>query len=283
MANDLEDAIKFIFEVVFTIFLVFAEYNTLKTCYYPMHIWSVGELVFFTIGLLLLCIEPLRTLIGSKGGIAILIAFSFWSASGVFMFIMSWVKTSSCMSTQLKERLLVFMIFQIIVFAVILFLLFSQGIQVFRRIFIDKRRNENLLEDIKNGTVNVDEYLQSHPDVDKFALFDYERKELIESSRVTGDRLRVLMQRPEGEKECAICMDTLDSIPNCIEFPVCNHPYHEPCIQKWLETKTTCPLCRREARSSLYRKLAEKRPRSSIEIAEQGQGHEDHGHPRHQS
>ena len=40
--------------------------------------------------------------------------------------------------------------------------------------------------------------------------------------------------------KCSICLESLDKIHST----VCNHDFHEECINKWLETKTTCPLCR---------------------------------------
>jgi len=42
---------------------------------------------------------------------------------------------------------------------------------------------------------------------------------------------------------CPICLDTLcDS--SCRKLTVCGHAFHPECIMKWLDSNTTCPLCR---------------------------------------
>ena len=40
--------------------------------------------------------------------------------------------------------------------------------------------------------------------------------------------------------KCPICLDSLDKIFTT----VCNHDFHESCINTWLETRNTCPMCR---------------------------------------
>ncbi|XP_029727999.1 uncharacterized protein LOC115266171 [Aedes albopictus] len=45
----------------------------------------------------------------------------------------------------------------------------------------------------------------------------------------------------EAKKECAICLEELDSNVKALE---CSHSYHERCIDMWLEKKGTCPTCR---------------------------------------
>ena len=42
-------------------------------------------------------------------------------------------------------------------------------------------------------------------------------------------------------EECPICYENI-RYPSCI-IP-CNHMFCEPCINKWLMTKQTCPVCR---------------------------------------
>ncbi|XP_021711071.1 E3 ubiquitin-protein ligase RNF181-like [Aedes aegypti] len=45
----------------------------------------------------------------------------------------------------------------------------------------------------------------------------------------------------DAKKECAICLEELDSNVKALE---CSHSYHERCIDMWLEKKRTCPTCR---------------------------------------
>lgn len=49
-----------------------------------------------------------------------------------------------------------------------------------------------------------------------------------------------------SKETCSICLDTLQS-PKVLP---CKHGFHSTCINKWLETKTTCPLCRSPQRAA---------------------------------
>lgn len=47
--------------------------------------------------------------------------------------------------------------------------------------------------------------------------------------------------------KCPICLESLDKIFTT----VCNHDFHESCINTWLETKNTCPLCRHDLKDNV--------------------------------
>ena len=59
-----------------------------------------------------------------------------------------------------------------------------------------------------------------------------------------------------GEDErCAVCQNPLDGCAPGSSFPgddspvvwgKCNHAFHLQCINRWLGTNNTCPICRRE-------------------------------------
>lgn len=69
--------------------------------------------------------------------------------------------------------------------------------------------------------------------------------------------------------ECGICLEPISSIDptSTTEFK-CHHFFHNQCIGKWLEKKSSCPLCRRlvdritidiaDTILSLKRKIAEE-------------------------
>lgn len=45
--------------------------------------------------------------------------------------------------------------------------------------------------------------------------------------------------------ECCVCLCVFEPNEEVSELP-CNHIFHTPCLNKWfLNTHTTCPLCRR--------------------------------------
>lgn len=45
------------------------------------------------------------------------------------------------------------------------------------------------------------------------------------------------------EEKCAICMEEMDINQTRL---ACSHGYHQECIARWLEQKSTCPICRHE-------------------------------------
>lgn len=48
-----------------------------------------------------------------------------------------------------------------------------------------------------------------------------------------------------SSNECAICLDEFKDGEWCRVFPQCNHEFHVPCIDAWLQRPNlTCPVCR---------------------------------------
>lgn len=44
--------------------------------------------------------------------------------------------------------------------------------------------------------------------------------------------------------ECAVCLAELADGDEARELPNCGHLFHLQCVDAWLRTRTTCPLCR---------------------------------------
>ncbi|KAJ7948398.1 RING-H2 finger protein [Quillaja saponaria] len=51
--------------------------------------------------------------------------------------------------------------------------------------------------------------------------------------------------------ECAVCLSVLENEEMVRELPNCKHIFHVDCIDKWLESQSTCPICRTEAEPRL--------------------------------
>jgi hypothetical protein len=50
-----------------------------------------------------------------------------------------------------------------------------------------------------------------------------------------------------GEVTCAICMDSIsdeDQRAGSVLVTPCNHLYHAPCLEQWMDIKLECPTCR---------------------------------------
>ncbi|OUZ99133.1 zinc finger protein [Macleaya cordata] len=49
-------------------------------------------------------------------------------------------------------------------------------------------------------------------------------------------------------QSCSICLSTLQDEEKVKVLPNCNHCYHPECVDKWLSTQSSCPLCRASLR-----------------------------------
>jgi E3 ubiquitin-protein ligase ATL41 len=48
--------------------------------------------------------------------------------------------------------------------------------------------------------------------------------------------------------ECAVCLSELDDGEKVRALPSCAHVFHVECVDAWLRSRTTCPVCRAEVR-----------------------------------
>ncbi|CAL5053196.1 unnamed protein product [Urochloa decumbens] len=69
-----------------------------------------------------------------------------------------------------------------------------------------------------------------------------------------------------GWTECAVCLGAIQVGSMVKLLPACGHVYHRDCIDLWLSSRSTCPLCRRRvgdaaaAREEPSRQLAQAQP-----------------------
>ncbi|KAM7271849.1 hypothetical protein ACFE04_031063 [Oxalis oulophora] len=55
-------------------------------------------------------------------------------------------------------------------------------------------------------------------------------------------------QKDKGEGECCICLGVFEDSDRVKVLPRCLHCYHGDCVDKWLMTQSSCPLCRSSLR-----------------------------------
>ncbi|CAO2813640.1 unnamed protein product [Amaranthus hypochondriacus] len=53
----------------------------------------------------------------------------------------------------------------------------------------------------------------------------------------------------ENQKDCAVCLAEFEEGESLRILPKCSHAFHIPCIDTWLTSHITCPICRAHVRS----------------------------------
>lgn len=51
-------------------------------------------------------------------------------------------------------------------------------------------------------------------------------------------------KKPSPGAECAICLSIFQEGDKLKVLPLCRHGFHSDCVDKWLKTRSSCPLCR---------------------------------------
>ncbi|XP_047938207.1 RING-H2 finger protein ATL66-like [Salvia hispanica] len=52
------------------------------------------------------------------------------------------------------------------------------------------------------------------------------------------------MKPSHGGAECAICLSIFQEGERVKVLPLCRHGFHSDCVDEWLRTRSSCPLCR---------------------------------------
>uniref|UniRef100_A0A0E0JFI6 RING-type E3 ubiquitin transferase n=1 Tax=Oryza punctata TaxID=4537 RepID=A0A0E0JFI6_ORYPU len=70
--------------------------------------------------------------------------------------------------------------------------------------------------------------------------------------------------------DCAVCLSELADGEKVRELPNCRHVFHVECVDAWLRSRTTCPLCRAEAEVPKARASAAVAAQSSSSLGAGG-------------
>ncbi|CAN6272112.1 unnamed protein product [Urochloa humidicola] len=74
--------------------------------------------------------------------------------------------------------------------------------------------------------------------------------------------------KPGAGAMCAVCLEDVRRGEAVRRMPACGHVFHKECVDMWLESHVTCPLCRRELLPRAC--VAEKNV--TVEVAAQASG-----------
>ncbi|KAM3376255.1 hypothetical protein P3S68_014970 [Capsicum galapagoense] len=69
----------------------------------------------------------------------------------------------------------------------------------------------------------------------------------LERSMISSIPLFVYKEENDNELECIICLSLLEDEDFCRKLPKCSHAFHVECIDMWLHSHSTCPICRAPA------------------------------------
>nr|GEY52494.1 hypothetical protein [Tanacetum cinerariifolium]GEY52495.1 hypothetical protein [Tanacetum cinerariifolium] len=83
-------------------------------------------------------------------------------------------------------------------------------------------------EHVPHDSHHVTEVTNTNNDVDSLPLFTF--------SSLTGDMMT--------SGDCAVCLSKFESEDQLRLLPLCCHAFHAFCIDAWLKSNFTCPLCR---------------------------------------
>tara|TARA_Y100000590_G_scaffold424754_1_gene532020 strand:- start:8340 stop:9101 length:762 start_codon:yes stop_codon:yes gene_type:complete len=65
--------------------------------------------------------------------------------------------------------------------------------------------------------------------------------------KLINDNTEIITHTNEVPINCSICREDINRDDNIIrKINHCDHVFHQKCLDKWFETKKTCPICRYE-------------------------------------
>lgn len=77
-------------------------------------------------------------------------------------------------------------------------------------------------------------------------------KDLLETTEQNIIEPIVIYPIVENDQNCSICLSEM--IDDIIKIK-CNHKFHDRCLDKWIENKNECPICRRHIEIPFCKKI----------------------------
>ena len=107
------------------------------------------------------------------------------------------------------------------------------------------------MENVVHGEIEAQALINNQRDIDEYPLYDHEKQSLISACAFYFDA-NDPRRLDSTDNQCVVCYGDFAQGERLVDYPVCGHRYHLDCLLAWLATRTTCPVCRKGIRSSLY-------------------------------
>ena len=108
-----------------------------------------------------------------------------------------------------------------------------------------KIKAETAISKSKNKSKSKSKSISFSPTTKKnIASFSKKRKNKI------SQRVFRRIKNEQAENTCSICLESMLNNGPIIKTS-CKHKFHSECLNTWLNTKTTCPICRRQIQAPI--------------------------------
>ncbi|MCD9643024.1 hypothetical protein HAX54_030128 [Datura stramonium] len=127
------------------------------------------------------------------------------------------------------------------IISLLLVILFILLLHIYAKWFLVQTRRRSTRNSLSSPFHNLHSFIN----VDSDFASDFPTKGL-EKSTISSIPLFVYKEEndDDDELECIICLSLLEDEDVCRKLPKCSHAFHVECIDMWLHSHSTCPICR---------------------------------------
>ena len=253
------DGWQLLFYMVYIMIRTLLHYKELRACVVPLHVWIAVEWIFMICMPSLFCVERIRlTGFAELAIIPLFALFVLWNILGMVFYVVALLRSPQCFPPQIAQGLGLFFFMALLGIGLLAYLMCSLGIRHFNQYFHTERQDLQQLQDIAEGRrAAADVLRQPGANVDGHTLYPAEIEQL--KAHCSHKFAREDLTMVNSQLECIICLDPFVEGVDILSYPECHHKYHTTCLLHWLTSKTTCPMCRRGIRSSLYKEVDQGR------------------------
>ncbi|KAI4384096.1 hypothetical protein MLD38_009863 [Melastoma candidum] len=96
---------------------------------------------------------------------------------------------------------------------------------------------EQLFDEVDATTIDEDE-------IDGDEYFGVSEETMRSFPKFAYSRLDEFVTSASSSRSCTICLHEYEGTDVIKMLPVCDHFFHQVCVERWLRRHPTCPICR---------------------------------------